>query len=252
MTEVVLEAERARPSYVARAFALQYNVILLGGALLFALALASTVPLVAAAAAEFLWLAVGSNSGAVRRWLDSRDAVDAGDALDETAPGTLPPPFDRVYQHRINLLDRALTELHALGGARSDPTFKRSLPQLVTLRGTFVATCEAHQSLQRFLTATPEGELAGEVERLQRMLAAETDLTAKMGLRQGIVLAKRRVEQRQTMMSELTAHAVRLETVERAVAHLIRQGRALGPTANLGTEIEAIVAEVRKGNAPRS
>jgi hypothetical protein len=184
----------------------------------------------------------------VRRWLDSRGASTVDEDLDETAPGTNAPPFDRVYLHRMNLLDRALAELHALGTARSDPAFRRALPPLLRVRTAFEATCAAHQSLQRFLMATPEDELTGELERLQRALAAETDLTAKMGLRQGIVLAKRRVEQRQTMMSELTAHAVRLETVERALAHLIRQGRALGGTASLGAEIEAVATEIAKGS----
>jgi hypothetical protein len=234
-----------RPSYLARAFSLQYNLILLGGACLFSLAAASALPFAVGAGAEVLWLCVGSNLGGVRRWLDGRAAVAAPEPLPAPASERAPEPvFERVYSHRINLFDRALAEIRALGMSRADPRFVSALARLNPLRQTFLAACEAHQGTARFLESTPEDELTGELERLQRVLGQEHDLGARMGIRQALVLAKRRLEQRQGMTSELTTLALRLETVERGVAHLLKQGRALGGTKELGAEIEALSAEL--------
>jgi hypothetical protein len=234
-----------RPSYFARAFSLQYNLILLAGSALFSLAAASPLPLAVGAGTELLWLFVGSNLGGVRRWLDRREVFS------EAEPAGLPAPetatelvFDRVYSHRINLFDRALAEIRALGMSRADPRFVSALSRLNPLRQTFLAVCQAHQGTARFLEATPEEEFSSEVERLQRVLGQEHDLGAKMGIRQALVLAKRRLEQRQSMTGELTTLALRLETIERGVAHLLKQGRALGGTRELGAEIEALAAEI--------
>jgi hypothetical protein len=231
-----------RPSYAARAFLLQYNLILLGGAVLFSLAAASPLPLAIGFGAEFLWLAIGSNLGAVRRWLDRREvftvAPPAAPAKPEPAP---PPPLDREYQQRLATLDRVLGELRTLAGPRADPAYRRAVDRLDQIHVAFRATCEAHQGIQQFMTATPEPDLLREVEQLEKTIASEKDLTIKLTLRQALVLAKRRIDQRQSMNSELGALSLKLGTVERAVAHLFTQGRALGGTAKLAAEIDAVV-----------
>jgi hypothetical protein len=242
MTDLTLDDPSPRPSYAARAFTVQYNLILLGGSALFSLALASLVPLAAGAIGELVWLLVGSNLGPVRRWLDQRAAPAEEPAPEEVEPPAA-PTLERVYRHRLNILDQAFNELRSLGHARSDAAFRASLGQLPVLRRAFEATCHAHQGVQRFLDATPLAELAGELEHLQQALGAEQDLVAKMGIRQSLVLAKRRIEQRQGKQTELNTLSLRLETVERAVAHLIRQGRSLGGNAELARELDALATQ---------
>jgi len=239
MTELTLDELKPRSSYVSRAFGVQYNLILLGGSGLFALALASPWPLVAGVSAELLWLGVGSNLGGVRRWLDGRNAVEP-----ELAGAGSVPPFELPYQQRLRLFDQSLNELKALGMARGEPAFRRSLAALDVLRSAYDATCRTHQGLQSFLAATPEDELTREVTRLEQAAAAAHDLDAKMGIRQALFLAKRRVEQRQGMVSQLATLSLRLETVERALGYLVRQGRALGADVKLAAEIDALVAQI--------
>lgn len=243
MTDATLEEPTPRPSYVARAFGVQYNLILIGGAGLFALALASPWPLVAGVLAELAWLGIGSNLGFVRRWLDRREALEEHPpaAPADTAERA---SFDRVHQHRLYLFDQALNELKTLGSSLGDTAYRRSLAELEQVRVAFEATCRIHQGLQRFLEGTPEAELTEEVARLKRAAEVEQDLDAKMGIRQALVLAKRRVEQRQGMLTELATLSLRLETLEQAVLHLVRQGRALGANAQLAAEIDALVVEL--------
>jgi hypothetical protein len=235
-----------RPSYAARAFTVQYNLILLGGAGLFSLAGASPLPLLGGLAAEVVWLLVGSNLGAVRRWLDRREVFAEPPSV---APSVLAEPepeppvaLDREYQQRLATLDRVLGELRSLAGPRVDPVYKRTIEKLDVIRAQFRATCEAHQGILHFMAATSEADLTHEVEQLQQTIAAEKDLTLKLTLRQALVLAKRRLDQRQGMHTELGALALKLGTVERAVAHLFTQGRALGGTAKLAAEIDAVAA----------
>jgi hypothetical protein len=239
-----------RTSYAARAFSLQYNLILLGGAALFSLAAASPWPLAVGLGAELAWLLVGSNLGAVRRWLDRREvfaevvpAVAAQPVSPEPALPEPPPPvaLEREYQQRLATLERVLGELRSLAGPRADPIYRRAVERLEIIRASFCATCEAHQGIVHFMAATPEADLTREVEQLQQTILAEKDLTIKLTLRQALVLAKRRIEQRQAMSAELGALALKLGTVERAVAHLFTQGRALGGTAKLAAEIDAVV-----------
>jgi hypothetical protein len=235
----------ARPSYAARAFTLQYNLIVLGGAALTSLAAASSLPLLSAVGAEVVWLLVGSNLGAIRRWLDRREVfvTPPPAAPGEPEPGPKPSvALEREYQQRLATLDRVLSELRSLAGSHADPVYQRTIAKLDVIHAEFRATCEAHQGVVHFMAATSESELTHEVEQLQQTILAEKDLTLKLTLRQALVLAKRRIDQRQAMQTELSALALKLGTVERAVAHLFTQGRALGGTAKLAAEIEAVVA----------
>jgi hypothetical protein len=232
-----------RPSYAARAFQLQYNLILLGGSALFSLAAASPWPLAIGVGAELVWLALGSNLGAVRRWLDRREVFSEAPSAAPVEPQPAStPPLDREYQQRLATLDRVLAELKGLGQPRPDPVYRRAADRLDRIHAAFRATCEAHQGIQHFMSATSESDLAREVEQLEQTIAAEKDLTLKLTLRQALVLAKRRIDQRQSMVTELGALSLKLGTVERAVGHLFTQGRALGGTARLAAEIDAVIA----------
>ena len=239
-------------SYAARAFWLQYNLIGLGGCASFSLASASPNPLIGGALAELLWLLVGSNLGPVRRWLDRREVFMEEPRLEPVAPASVSappslPPLDREYANRLATLDRALSEIHSLAGPRADPVFRRAVARLDAIQRVFRSTCEAQQGIAHFLAAAPEAALKAEVARMEQALGTEKDLGIKMSIRQALVLAKRRVEQRVAMTADFGALSLRLETIERAVAHLFTQGRALGGTQKLAAEIDAVVAEIGAG-----
>ena len=247
------DANRARmapPSYAARLFMVQYNLILFAGSALFSLAAASPLPIAVGAATELVVLVVGSNLPGVRRWLDRREAglrrTAAGSALMVAIRG-----LDREYAGRVLALDNALGEIRDLGGTRPEPGYEHAMTRLETLGPVYLGLCETHQRIAKFLTATPEAEIAAEIARLTAEFAAEKDLGLRLSLRQALGLARRRQEHRASMIHLLRSLGVKLESVERSLAYLRSQGQALVENPRLSAEIETLLSENRPGHARR-
>jgi hypothetical protein len=221
----------------------QYNLILVGAAALFALASASVMPLLAAAAGEVIWLGLGALSPGVRRWLDRRDAAmqRARRFGDATATSE---SLDTEHARRVAALERALAEMKEFGRRRPSPVFERAVQRLESLRSVHVGLCETHQRIERFLAATNAAELSAEAERLKAAFSAEKDLGIRLTLKQALGAAQRRVEHRQSMAQLLRGIAVKLESVERSVAYMRSQGLALTANPRFYDEVEAMLAEI--------
>jgi hypothetical protein len=230
-------------STMKRMFLVQENIVFLGGAVLFSLAFASPIPLLGCGAAELLWLALGSKSVGVRRWLERRDAVlrTAPDERPVAVPvSTLAPEYAR----RVLTLDRALATMRGFGGGRPPPSFERAMTRLDTLRLSYAALCETHQRIGRFLAGTTEAQLVAETERLKNQFSAEKDLGTRLTLRQAIGAAQRHIEHRRNMAQLQQSIGVKLDSVERSLAFLVSQGLALVSHAALSDEVEALLGEV--------
>jgi hypothetical protein len=238
MTDVTEPA----PSYLSRVFLVQYNLILLGGAALFALAAATPWPLIAAAALEALWLGLGASLPEMRLWLDRREASFRRAEAERTV-GTAAQGLDPEYAERVRGMQGALAEIREAGGRAPSAVFEQAVARLETLGPVYVELCVTHQRLGRFLLGTTEAELSLEAERLKASFSAEKDLGIRLTLRQALALAQRRSEHRQAMLQLFRSLGVKLETVERSVAYLRSQGPALTSNPSLTDEIEALLAE---------
>jgi hypothetical protein len=232
-----------KPSYLLRLFSIQYNWILFGGALLFALASASRLPALIGVAVEATVLLIGSNLPPVRRWLDRRDAAlrraEANDVLMVAVRG-----LDREYASRVLSLDHALGELRELGGPRPEPEVEHALARLETLRGIHLTLCETHQRVTKFLAATPAKDLRAEADRLKAAFTAEKDIGLRLTLRQALTLAERRLDHRERLGPALRGVGVRLESVERSIAYLRSQGEALVRSPRFPSDVEALVSDI--------
>lgn len=237
-----MDTTAAAPSYVTRFFRVQYNLILLAGAVLFALAAATPWPLVVAAGLEALWLGLGASVPQLRRWLERRDAAFRR-AETERAVGTAVQTLDAPYGERVRALHGALAEIRDAGGPAPSTAFEQAIGRLETLGPVYLELCVTHQRLGSFLLATPDAELALEVERLKAAFTAEKDLGTRLTLRQALALAQRRIEHRQSMLQLFRSLGVKLESVERSVAYLRSQGPALTSNPSLADEIEALLVE---------
>jgi hypothetical protein len=232
-----------KPSYLLRLFSIQYNWILFGGALLFALASASPLPALVGIGVEALLLLVGSNLPPVQRWLDRRDAslrrADANDALMVAVRG-----LSTEYSSRVVAVDHALGEIREFGGPRPGPDFEHAVSRLETLRGVHLALCETHQRVTRFLAATPAQELGAEADRLRAAFTAEKDIGLRLTLRHALTLAERRRGHRESLVQTLRGVGVRMESLERSIAYLRSQGDALARSAQFPNDVETLVNDI--------
>ncbi len=227
---------------VMQLFLVQENVILLGGSVLFSLALASPLPLMAGVAGELLWLALGSGSPRVMRWVEGRRIAEA--SPDRVS---LPPTLDALdseHARRVHTLDRALATLRTFGDPRAASSFDHAVTRLETLGPIYRSLCETHQRIGRFLAATTEEDLVAEAERLKQQFAAEKDLGVRLTIRQAIGAAQRRVDHRRTMAQLQRGIHIKLESLERSITYFISQGRALAASTGFASDVEALLAEI--------
>ena len=99
------------PSYLKYAFKDQHNLISLLGAACFSLAFASPLPILLAAAAEFLWLALGSHLAPFRRSVDRRLEMQRRAAAEDVLTATrarLPPGEQRRFLSVSNSSENVL------------------------------------------------------------------------------------------------------------------------------------------------
>lgn len=236
------DATGAAPSVATRFFLVQYNLILLGGAALFALAAATPWPVIVSAALEALWLGLGVSVPGMQRWLARREATfrraEAGRAV-----GTAAHALDAEHAERVHGLHAALAEIRGAGGRAPTAEFEHAVTRLETLGPIYLELCVTHQRLGAFLLTTTEAELGLELERLKAAFTAEKDLGIRLTLRQALALAQRRIEHRQTMLQLFRSLGVKLESVERSVAYLRSQGPALTANPSLADEVEALLVE---------
>lgn len=204
-------------SLVKHAFLNQYNLILLGGMAVFALASGSVVPLLLAAAAELVWLLVGAQSAWFKNWVGGqgrlRDEQSWRNKVEATAAG-----IDPNAAARLRLMGGALMEVALLAVERKQPEFSSAVNvRLDNLLQSYAALAAAHQRLVRLMGAGGSEVVEAEIIRLSRALAEEKDATVRISLRQAIALSQRRLkrfEQVETLGRDL---AVKMSTFESSV-----------------------------------
>jgi len=213
---------------VKLAFLHQYNLILLGGAVAFALALWSPLPIILALPSELVWLALAPTTEGFRRW-----------AANDTMDGVLSPE----YTGRVGTLARLEAEIRRLVSERGlDRAFAEdSRLKLEALVGAFSKMSALHQRLVRFLTDTPTAPLEQDVLRLGQALAEETDPAVRLSLRQALSLAQRRLKHHEQIENTLRALDVKMATLEMSFHHMRSQAYGGGSEVELGAELEELI-----------
>jgi hypothetical protein len=237
----------SRTNYLAAAFSHQYNVILLGGAALFALASASILPLAAGVAGEAVWLAIGPRLPAFRRWVDSRargsgDVVVVQDQLVQ-AMETL----DGEHNGRLLRLGALLGEIRGLASQARGPGAQElhaSVAELEAVRPAFLRLCQLHQRLSLFLSDASVVNLETEQARLKDAFAKEKDLSVRVTLRQAVSLVDKRIEHRERMAGVRRTATLRLEMIESALSHVRSHGMTLTSPRDLAGEIHTVIQQL--------
>ncbi len=218
------------------ALGLQYNVIFLIGAVSFALALASPLPLEIAGAVEVLWLLIALVFSGVARGIKTHN--QRADAVADEASGANHQDLDAGYRSRGAVLRHVNERIRDAGRANrgvSRGDLRAAMNRLETIRQTFLRFAGTHQRLSRFLIGLQTADIDGEVARVTDALYVEKDPTVKMGLRQALALAQRRLQQREQLVNTLRGIEVQMSTIENAFAYI----ESIAPNASTGRDIEA-------------
>ena len=226
------------------AFWLQYNVILLLGAICFSLALASPLPAALAGALEVLWLIVATAFAGVSRWIDRHNRK--ADAAADEASG-VQRDLDLGYRNRASSLKQAgdrIREACRKNGGVSRAELRSIVNRLGAIRETFLRFAGIHQRLSRFLAGVPAAQIDADMARLTQELVTETDLVVKMGLRQALVLSRRRLQQREQMTNALRGVEVQMNTIETTSAYLDSIAAQVESGKDIESEIDALVTRI--------
>jgi hypothetical protein len=210
-----------RAGLLRRAFFNQYNLILLGGAAAFALALSSYWPLLAAGVAEVVWITIGGGSAWWRAVAERQQARELqahnADTRSMAAAGLAPH-----YGTRLKALEGLSREIRRLVIDRGlDPSpLDREGRGLDAMLLVFVKIATLHQQLDHFAGAGSVGHVEQELMRLGQQLADEKDMSVRLTLRQALTLGQRRLKQHEQIDSQRRALGIKLNTLEMSFDYL--------------------------------
>ena len=118
------------------------------------------------------------------------------------------------------------------------------MSRLETIRQTFLQFAGTHQRLSRFLAGLQTANIDAEVARVNDALYVEKDPTVKMGLRQALTLAQRRLQEREQVVNTLRGIEVQMSTIETAFAYIESIAAGASSGRDIESEIDALVARI--------
>jgi hypothetical protein len=242
-----------RGEYRKSAFFVQYNLIMLFGALAFSLATASWVPCAVGVALELAWLVSAPWFPAFRSWTNERrdappPATDPSATPVVSPFASVPPALDGSYQERVQRLGLSLREIRAsadeeLRRVRS-PELSGALASLPELAASFERLCVLHQRLSRFVAQNSRADLEREVSKMTEAFSMEKDLGLRVTLRQALLIAQRRLEQHGRIVALQRASELRLDMIESAAAHVRSSGLVMASPDDFAGEIRGLMTHV--------
>jgi hypothetical protein len=219
----------------------QLNVILMTGALAFSLAFLSPWPALVGVAGEVIFLAVGLRAGPFRRWADRQLTQQHQRQLDTQAEEE-ERRLDPTYIIRVEALAAMVAEIRTLAAERGlDPT-PFDDDGLGSLLGAFKRMAVMHQRLTHYLAEVPAIRLTEERQRLEGLLAQESDQEARASLAQAIALGQRRLVHHERTEGRRRALETRMDTAERSLVYLRAHLVGGGTEEELRDDVEEVLA----------
>jgi hypothetical protein len=232
------------PNVYWRAFANQYNVILLVGCFAFAWALESWVPLAVAALGEFVWMMLGAPSRRFRRWVARTDAVD-DQARRSAAAAQSARGLGEPYASRVAGLEYAAQDARRLAREMGldHGLLSAGEAKIDTLVRSFVNMASLHQRLVRFLGESQARQPQNEIVRLTQELEQEKNAAVRLSLRQALAVGQRRAKQFEQIEAAARALEVKMSTLEMSFDYL--RSQIVGGAS--GEELAAALGELVTG-----
>ena len=238
--------KRKPGSLFKRALFNQYNYIMLGSAGLFSVVSGSWLPALIGGAAEVLWLVLGADTDAFRRWAAKQDAAEAKQLL-RAEISALVKTLDDHYVERFDALTRLYGEIQSL--ARDNKGLETALiademAKLETLLHSFLKMASGHQRLAYYLQENPLADVESEIAETQRALKRETDRRVQHSLKQALSLAQKRLTKHEQIEGACKALNVQMGTLEKAFDYLKSHILGIGRPEELAEALDDLVTGV--------
>ncbi len=238
--------KKSNPGLIKRAFANQYNYILLGGAGLFALATFSWLPLIIGAGIETLWLVLGADSVPFRRWVLQQESKEAQEDLERQAKAAL-AELGPEYIERFDELRRMSEEIQDLGQKNRSleaRIIENEMAKLGRLLHSFLQMAVVHQRLGTFLDGDDANDIEQDIRQTENDLRSEKNREVAAGLRQSLGLAQRRLQQHVRISDMHRLLTVKMGTLEKSFQFLRSHILGVGTREELAQEIDDLIIGV--------
>lgn len=229
-----------------RAFFNQYNMILIGGTALFALTTFSWLPLLIGAGMEVLWMALGPDTTLFKRWVAAQETREEREALKHEVAQAM-ELLDKAYLQRFAHLQELGEEVQALARGNESlaaPLIEEEMSKLGELMHSFLQMAVVHQRLSRYLQESTAREIRRDIEECEQALGRERDAEVVMSLRQGLVLAEKRLAQHERIASSCKALGVKMQTIEKSFLYLKSHILGISRSEELSDEIAQLISGV--------
>jgi hypothetical protein len=219
-----MNSKNSGEGVLRHAFLNQYNLILVGGAILFAVALSSRLPLIAAAVGEALWLAVGAWTPGFKSWVAGQsmrkeeeqwaaESESAAQGLDAPSAARVRKVGRTAGEIWSSAIERNLESQFGLGGRE----------KLGAVVQAFARMASVHQRLSRFMGDGRTSGVEDELVRLGQSLADEKDPAVRLSLRQALAVGQRRLKQLEQIESTRRTLEVKMATLEMSFEYIRSQ-----------------------------
>lgn len=230
--------------YLRAALTNQYNVILVLGAVAFAVALASWLPVFIALAGEAFWLFIAPRLETFRRHSDAL-ASHAGTA--KALESLSPEDAQRVMAVEADAreIEQLCNSRHDLGSDEKQEVARRLGPAVQA----FSSVCALSQRLRGAAARAPIHELTAEVTSLHQALSIETDLGVRASLRRALNVAERRIKQLEGNEAALRSLELSLQMLQKSLAVLKEGAAGLSSGPEICAELDAATAHLSRAAA---
>jgi len=229
-----------------RAFFNQYNYILLGATALFSAASGSVLPAVVGVGAEILWMTLGVDTKAFRRWVSKQDAKENEQRLAKERTELIYNLADR-YLNRYDALRAMVTEIRKLAAENQGletTLIQDEMAKLDQLLDSFLRMATAHQRLASYLEQNSAADVEREIADDQRALRRETDPRVQASLKQAISLAQKRLAKHEQIEGAWKSLSVQMDTLEKSFDYLKSHILGIGTREELAAALDDLVAGV--------
>ena len=229
-----------------RAIFNQYNMILLGGAGLFAATTMSVIPLIIGGGVELLWLVLGADTSFFKRWVLNQAEKEKQEALEQEIADMLKKLHPNYVQcfRELQELAAQIEKLVLDNPSIKNELIKEEMKKLGQLLFTYVRMAVLHQRLARYLTEERSAYIETAIGNAKRELAREKRPEVRSSLEQNLELAEKRMEQHKAIDTSYRTLSVRMDTLENSFRYLKSHVVGVGGHEELREQVDGLVQGV--------